>query len=138
MLESEESHVLLDLSAAASRRAEARALVCVYRQRGVTQRGAARGRGGLEASGHVDTPKPEGTLFNTDIQLSSLSRLLPGEPLNSFLLYELQRCTGTAGRWSSSHIRPGNDPTSETSEHPTTAEPKPGKQPSCAPEELTG
>lgn len=58
--------------------------MCVYRQRGVTQRGAA---GGLEASGQrVDTAKQEGPLSNTHVEPSSLSRLLLEEPLKCFLL----------------------------------------------------
>lgn len=98
MLESEESHVLFDLPAVA----EVTAVESVYRQGDVTQRGTARGHAGQAAGGRrVEAPEPEEALFNGDIGLSSLSRLLLEGSFKSFLLCKLQRRTETGGRWSS-------------------------------------
>lgn len=81
--------------------ADMKALVCVYRQCDVTQRRTACGYSSLSAYGQrVGTPKLEEALFNRDIDLSSLIRLLLEESFKSFLLHKLQRNTETIGRWS--------------------------------------
>lgn len=82
------SHMFLfDLSPALSTMADVKALVCVYRQCDVTQRRTACGYSSLSAYGQrVDTPKLEEALFNRDIDLSSLIRLLLEESNPSYCI----------------------------------------------------